>query len=160
MVRTRIRTPEPQLLLHRPRLLHSDTWQEIGHEVIPQASASTMGGQAMPWSPAGVTMVRARWRCPVPHVAEQEPQLPQLDTSQSIGQSLPQSSESVSDGHAGAPYCDGATIDLVRVVVPGSWPQTVVHMSNGPHAETTHSTGHEAEEHVPPSVRVGQLKPL
>jgi hypothetical protein len=139
--------------------LHGVTAQSTGHTgAIEQAPSSVVLEHATPPAEAGVSIVRIRWRDPVPHVREHGLHGCHAPWEQSIGHaSAAQLSVSERTGHKSPPLSAAVCTERVRLEVPA--PQLTAQADHWPHALTAQSTGHDEMPHSASSLVSGQLSP-
>ena len=120
IVRQRFSNPPPQVTEHRPHVPHADTPQSTGHTTcaLHVSFADTVGHCKPPCCEATNTL-RLCVCMPPMHALLHVLQLPQLDTSQSIGHAcVLHDTLSCSEPHSVPPQCDGAVTARLRI----DWP--------------------------------------
>jgi sulfur carrier protein ThiS len=150
--------PPPHVEEHAPQPPQSPT-QSTGHGLSLHAALSGDDGQALPPFAAEVVTEYDRSFVPPPHVAEHEPQSPQVPAqSTASGAQSPSLHAALSgdDGQASPPFAAEVVTEYDRSFVPSSHPSE--HACQSPQAPAQ-STGHGLSLHAALSGDEGQALP-
>jgi hypothetical protein len=130
----------PQLTEQAPHAPQVPIVQSTGHSAVPHACVSESAGHTIPPYTLAMFMLRERPCDPVPHVLEQEPQLPHDDTTQSIGQACVLHGCTADVAGQSTPPCAAAVV-TVRTRVCTPLPQVCEQKPHAAHADIVQSTG-------------------
>ena len=153
VMRERLCTPAPHVVVQVLHWLKSGTTQSTGQQCSLHARVSSACGHAAPpW--LGCCRMRVRDCEPDPHDAEQVVQLPQVCASQSTAQGAALQLRVSSECAHAAPPKRGSVVTRVRVCEPP--PHDRVHVLQACQSSTTQSAAHACSLHGRVSLKYGQ----